>query len=197
VLGDEFGDSVNRLIQRIKRQKDIIIKSYGPLMLQDKRTEPALYGIPKELDPQGHEWVKALEQAQAKVPQTMLVKVRTIRQLKDKIGAGHYLVVVHVIDRIGGNRIVFNEQRTEQHYKTISKNLRAYQQKKKNYLNQENRQTEEKRKDGTMAYKRAEATGLNFFKKQNPDADIDNYEDIESQSGSGSLAFSSELNHNA
>jgi len=79
VLTDEFGDSVGRLIQRIKRQKDIIIKSYGPLMLQDKRTEPPLYGIPKELDPQGHEWVKALAKAGEKVPSTLLVKVRTIR----------------------------------------------------------------------------------------------------------------------
>lgn len=47
VLGAEFKDSVDRLIEQIKRQKDIIIKSYGPLMLQNKKDEPPLYQISK------------------------------------------------------------------------------------------------------------------------------------------------------
>lgn len=37
VLKTEFKDSVNRLIDKIKRQKDIVIKSYGPVMLQSKK----------------------------------------------------------------------------------------------------------------------------------------------------------------
>lgn len=63
VLGSEFKDSVDRLIDSIKRQKDIIIKSYGPLMLQNKKTEPPLYQISKELDPLGHKWIKDLNEA--------------------------------------------------------------------------------------------------------------------------------------
>jgi hypothetical protein len=29
--------------------------------------------------------------------------------LKDKVASGHYLVIVHALDRIGGNRMMFNE----------------------------------------------------------------------------------------
>ena len=109
------------------------------MMLQNKQEEPGLYAIPKELDPQGYKWIRAVEKAQSKVPQTLLVKVRTVRCMKDKVASGHYLVVVHALDRLGGNRLVFNESNTEHHYKSISKNLREYQQKKRAYLNEENR----------------------------------------------------------
>jgi hypothetical protein len=68
VLGSEFKDSVDRLIDSIKRQKDIIIKSYGPLMLSHKRQEPPLYQISKELDPLGAKWLKDLNSAQEKLP---------------------------------------------------------------------------------------------------------------------------------
>jgi hypothetical protein len=67
VLGAEFKESVDRLIEQIKRQKDIIIKSYGPLMLQNKKHEPPLYQISKELDPVGHKWIKNLNEASVKL----------------------------------------------------------------------------------------------------------------------------------
>lgn len=63
MLKEEFGDSVNRLLEQVKRQKDIIIKSYGPLMLEDKKSEAGLYDIPIELDPQGYRQLKELESA--------------------------------------------------------------------------------------------------------------------------------------
>lgn len=65
----------------------------------------------------------------------MLVKIRTVRCLKDKVSSGHYLVIVHALDRIGGNRISFDEAKTEGYYKVISKNLREYAQKKRAFLN--------------------------------------------------------------
>lgn len=74
-------------------------------MLSSKREEPPVYGIAKELDPVGHKWIQDLNKAQNRVPQSLLVKVRTVRCLKDKVSSGHYLVIVHAIDRIGGNRI--------------------------------------------------------------------------------------------
>lgn len=78
-----------------------------------------------------------------------------MRCLKDKIASGHYIVIVHALDRIGGNRINFNQNKTESYYKVISKNLREYAQKKRAYLNQENRQVEEKHKDGSVSYRKA------------------------------------------
>ena len=44
----------------------------------------------------------------------MLVKLKTVRCLKDKVASGHFLVIVHALDRIGGNRIMFDYQRTEE-----------------------------------------------------------------------------------
>lgn len=46
--------------------------------------------------------------------------------MKDKVSSGHYIVIVHALDAIGGNRIEFNHNRTESHYKIISKNLREF-----------------------------------------------------------------------
>ncbi len=51
VLESSFGDTLTRLVESIKRQKDIIIKAYGPLKLQNKRQDPPLYQVSKELDP--------------------------------------------------------------------------------------------------------------------------------------------------
>jgi len=63
------------------------------------------------------------------------VKVRTVRCLKDKVASGHYIVIVHAMDTIGGNRIEFDHSKIEGHYKIISKNLREFAQKKRAFLN--------------------------------------------------------------
>jgi hypothetical protein len=63
------------------------------------------------------------------------VKVRTVRCLKDKVASGHYIVIVHAMDAIGGNRIEFDHSKIEGHYKIISKNLREFAQKKRAFLN--------------------------------------------------------------
>ena len=106
-----------------------------------------------------------LDKAQNKIPQTLLVKVRTVRCLKDKVSSGHYLVIVHALDRIGGSRINFEHTKTESYYKIISKNLRDLAKKKRIFLNENNRMLEEKKKDGSVSYAQALATGANFFKK--------------------------------
>ena len=59
--------------------------------------------------------------------------------MKDKISAGHFLVIVHAMDRIGGNRIELNAKRTEDEYRLISRNLRDFGVKKRQFLNSENR----------------------------------------------------------
>lgn len=65
--------------------------------------------------------------------------MRTVRCLKDKVASGHFIVIVHALNRIGGNRIEFDHNKTESHYKIISKNLREFALKKRAYLNQDNR----------------------------------------------------------
>lgn len=89
-----------------------------------------------------------------------------MRCLKDKVASGHYLVIVHALDRLGGNRIIFDHQKTEGYYKVISKNLREFAQKKRAFLNQENRHEEVLNRDGSVSYKKALQTGEGFFRKQ-------------------------------
>jgi len=80
----------------------------------------------------------------------MLVKIKTVRCLKDKVASGHFLVIVHALDRIGGNRIMFDYQKTEEEYRVLSKSLRDLAIKKREYLNKTNRTQEVKDKDGEI-----------------------------------------------
>ena len=87
-----------------------------------------------------------------------------MRCLKDKVASGHFLVIVHALDRIGGNRIVFDYHKTEEQYRVLSKNLRDLAIKKREYLNKTNRTQEIKNADGEVKFVEAVATGMNFFK---------------------------------
>jgi hypothetical protein len=51
--------------------------------------------------------------------------------MKDKVSSGHYLVIVHALDRLGGNRIIYNHHNVEAKYRVISKELRDYAVKKR------------------------------------------------------------------
>ena len=57
--------------------------------------------------------MKQILKIQEKMPQTILVKLKVARCLKDKISSGHYLIICHALDRIGGNRIMLSAKRTE------------------------------------------------------------------------------------
>lgn len=74
------------------------------------------------------------------------------------------MVIVHALDRIGGNRIELNAKRTEEEYKLLSKNLRAFGIKKREFLNAENRQIVQRDASGHAHYVQAAATGQGFFK---------------------------------
>ncbi len=91
------------------------------------------------------------------------------RCLKDKISSGHYLVIVHALDRIGGNRIELNAKRTEEEYRLLSRNLRQFGLKKRAFLNAENRQIVQRDAGGKQTYIPAGATGQNFFKPSDLD----------------------------
>ena len=148
VLKDSFKASVDSLIKRVRKQKEIITSSYGPIVLNSKRVEKPIFEINPELDPDGHKFMKTMIQIQEKLPQTILVKLRVARCLKDKISSGHYLIICHALDRIGGNRIELNSKRTEEEYRLLSRNLRQFGLKKRQFLNAENRQIVQKDASG-------------------------------------------------
>ena len=68
------------------------------------------------------------------------MKLKLARCLKDKVASGHFLVVVHVLDRLGGNRIHFNHSKITKTYKDLSGVMREFAKKKRNFLNAANRQ---------------------------------------------------------
>jgi hypothetical protein len=55
--------------------------------------------------------------------------------MKDKVSSGHFLIVVHALDRIGGNRILEDSQKTDKKFKDTSKLLREFAIKKRIFLN--------------------------------------------------------------
>lgn len=93
-------------------------------MLNPKKVEKPIFEINPELDPEGSNFMKQMIKIQDQLPQTILVKLRVARCLKDKISSGHYLIICHALDRIGGNRIELNAKRTEEEYRLLSRNLR-------------------------------------------------------------------------
>ena len=68
VLQTSFRASVDSLIKRIKKQKDIITSSYGPIVLNSKKIEKPIFDINPELDPEGHAIMKKLNAQQDEIP---------------------------------------------------------------------------------------------------------------------------------
>ena len=97
--------------------------------------------------------MKQMIKIQDQLPQTILVKLRVARCLKDKISSGHYLIICHALDRIGGNRIELKAKRTEDEYRLLSRNLRQFGLKKRQFLNSENRQIITKGEDGSSEFR--------------------------------------------
>jgi len=60
VLKDSFKASVDSLVKRVRKQKDIITSSYGPIVLNSKKIEKPIFEINKELDPDGHNFIKQI-----------------------------------------------------------------------------------------------------------------------------------------
>jgi hypothetical protein len=60
VLTDQFGGSVKSLIRQIRRQKEVITSSYGPVVLSSKKEERPIFDINKDLDPEGAKFLKEL-----------------------------------------------------------------------------------------------------------------------------------------
>lgn len=58
VLRESFKASVDSLIKRVRKQKEIITSSYGPIVLNSKKIEKPIFEINKELDPEGHNFIK-------------------------------------------------------------------------------------------------------------------------------------------
>jgi hypothetical protein len=83
--------------------------------------------------------------------------------MKDKISSGQFLLIVHALDRIGGNRIPIDVSKTEAKYRILAKNLREFAVKKRTFLNSENRQVISNQ-NGQQVYKGAAQTGIGFFK---------------------------------
>ena len=68
VLQTSFRASVDSLIKRVKKQKDIITSSYGPIVLNSKKIEKPIFDINPELDPVGHDLMKKLNAQQDVIP---------------------------------------------------------------------------------------------------------------------------------
>lgn len=92
------------------------------------------------------------------------MKLKTVRCMKDKVSSGHFLMIVHALDRIGGNRILEDHDYADKKFKETSKLLREFAIKKRVFLNQENRQVQTRDNEGKTKFVKASQTGIGFFK---------------------------------
>lgn len=105
--------------------------------------------------------------------------------MKDKVSSGHFLIVVHALDRIGGNRILEDSQKTDKKFKDTSKLLREFAIKKRIFLNQDNRQVQKEGEDGKQHFVKASQTGIGFFKPQTDEGENDSDSDSPMKSSDG------------
>ena len=64
VLTNSFKASVDSLIARVRKQKELITASYGPIILNSKKNEKPIFDINYELDPVGHNKLRQLNKMQ-------------------------------------------------------------------------------------------------------------------------------------
>lgn len=65
VLTEQFQGSIKSLIRQVKRQKDVITSSYGPIVLSNKRHERPIFDVNPDLDPEGAKFLQELNVMQA------------------------------------------------------------------------------------------------------------------------------------
>lgn len=107
-----------------------------------KKKEPPIFHINSKVDEKAANRFKDLLQARTKIPQPIQVKVDCARCLKDKVGSGHFIVLVSVLDRIGGQKIKYDMSECENNLRELSVNIRDFNLKKRNFINKEHREME-------------------------------------------------------
>ena len=90
------------------------------------------------------------------------------RCLKDKVGSGHFILMVSVMDRLGGHKIHYELSSCEEQLRELSENFRHYTKSKKNFINRDHREMEQFSKDGKKVMVAAPKTGMNWFKQDVP-----------------------------
>ena len=80
------------------------------------------------------------------------------------MGSGHFIVLVSVLDRIGGEKIKYNSKEIEENLRELSKTIREFNLKKKKFINKEHREMEQKTSQGGTVMQTAPKTGMNWFK---------------------------------
>jgi hypothetical protein len=65
MLQKNFSGTVERLIAKIKMQRDLLLQSYGPLVLSSKKDEPPIFNI---LDKDKKDQFLDMLRARSKVP---------------------------------------------------------------------------------------------------------------------------------
>ena len=132
MLRKNFAGTVERLIAKIKEQRDLLLQAYGPLVLNSKQNEPPIFNIHNK--DRKDEFIEMLH-IREKVPQPIKVKIVTARCLKDKVGSGHFIMMCSVYDRIGGKRINYNLEECEDQLRTLSHSFRNYNKNKHAFIN--------------------------------------------------------------
>ncbi|CDW72463.1 uncharacterized protein loc101675906 [Stylonychia lemnae] len=164
ILRLNFGQTVNALIKNIKIQRDLILQAYGPIVLQSKKDELPLFHINSKHNKDGAEKLNQLLKVRDNTPQPIQVKVVSCKNLKDKVGSGHFIMMCSVLDRIGGQKITYNLGECIDSLRDLSRSIRDFNLKKRTFINKEHREMEQKLADGQKVVVAAPKTGMNWFK---------------------------------
>ena len=164
MLRKRFRNAIGSLIRSIDMQKDQILQSYGPLVLNRKKHDQPLFTIHPDINPDDARLFTTVHSLRTSLPQAISLTPVSARCLKDKVASGYYILMCSVLDRIGGQRLHWDKRQYEESIRVLSRDMRRFNRKKRAFINREHRDLERKTEDGGKVFVAAPKTGINWFK---------------------------------
>lgn len=138
----------------------MIQQAYGPLVLFSKKKDPPIFSIHDK--DRNAKFEKLIEQRNT-IPYPIKLNIITARCLKDKVGSGHFIVMCHIMDRIGGKKIVYDFEDSHDNIRELSENFRYFSKSKTEFINKEHREINKVTSGGGSKLVAAYKTGMNFM----------------------------------
>jgi len=142
IIDKEFVRIEDRVGGVIKEQRSKILSYFGPLVQEKKRSAYTILGSAKK---------KVDLSARTKICLPFSVKVKMLRCVKDKIGAGVYVVLAEIIERIGGGSVMYNYQKSMKNLHKLKGKILEYEKLKLRFLKEQNIDVSTQESEGIMA----------------------------------------------
>ena len=128
IIKSEFNKIETRVSGVIKEQRAKILSYFGPLVQEKKKSAYTILGSSKR---------KVDLSARTKICLPFSIKIKMLRCVKDKIQSGVYVVLGEIKDRIGGNKIAYDYQKSMRNLEKLKGRIIEYEKMKLRFLKEQ------------------------------------------------------------